>query len=408
MISESPATMKKFVLRLRTKNYYGTLTDHYEDIMGLTRNFQRIRAEMHDDRRASFEHAGTFGICMDPEIVSTLVTLICHHGSGVRELSLIDAQFNSGEIRMIFKNAPLLEKLIIYKVKSEESTEPEVVLESLKNIQINNSDSQIFSCFSAPKLRHLEFSSHRQEDPEFLINFLQSSDTLESLNLYSWNEMGTILDVQKFKFKLKKLRLQAEVFNEQVKTLIAFLKSQAASLEDLEILCVPRVVLKDIFLRLNNLKILKLSPKDLQTDQKFYDLLRPSSGLKELIFPPSFYKFKNDIAARGILENCPNIEVLFARHINQKSKLLPVVAINNPKLKKLTINSIEADLGPEVNFKFLTYLEVDFIFNLSVVRNFIAKNPTIEVLKARGSAKGVKKEDLVEMARESNVKLLMK
>lgn len=388
--------MNKFVLELDATSKgkaQKLLGEKLDEILGLNRRFQTLR----------------IGYTSETE---PLLRIIANHGSHLRKMQLWHVRLNCPEeFRQMLSFSPLLATLQIGDLRFDkmikETTwriEP-AKLPSLQNAKIGNSDTELFRCFTAAKLLSLELGEFTN-GLENLVGFLKSTDKLESLSVYDWAAMRTFQDDSRQQsFMLKKLSMGLDLEDQDAEGFINFLASQAASLESLEIRSVPREVLKMIFSHPGNLKILIFADDEIPDDEEFYENLKPIEGLKELNF--RFSANSNEISVKGILTCCPNIERLSAPQLEDVSELLPFIAINNPKLKRLAIKVIESELGSEWNFKFLTHLEVEIVEDLSLDMKFIANNPSIESFVANHvEPESMEFEDFDELLNQPNLKHL--
>lgn len=102
--------------------------------------------------------------------------------------------------------------------------------------------------------------------------------------------------------------------------------------------------------------------ESLPTDQDFY--LNLSKGIKEIYSDSSD---STEIALRGLLGNCPELEVLevfFSEHV---PNMLPFLSINNPKLKEFSLSHIGT--YPDLRFSTLKKLSLDTITEIQQCRD---------------------------------------
>lgn len=368
-----------------------------EVILELSRKFQKLHVNNLDafdleEKRAAVN-----------EKAKSLVKIISKHGSQIRELNLNFPVFNSiAEFREIMINLPLLEKVVVNGLQCMELSKKEIsdshpiLMTLLKSVSITNSNFEIFKCFTAPKMNHFELDSTDHE-LDGVKDFLKAVVGLESMDVSGWQ----LIESNPKELKLKKLRVGSKFCDKSEKVFLKFLKSQSASLEYLELPFISGDVLAEIFSQPGHLKTLVIGPSKLPIDEEFYKKLRTFRRLKEF----RLSNYRDDRIVKGILGNCPNVEILQLPFLFNPSELLPFITINNPKLKKLTIFDVRAEIGPEVQFKFLTHLQVESVRHLKFAVNLIENTPSIETLKLQHDG-FVNLGDLNELLNQPSLKHL--
>lgn len=384
MISTSPSTMKKFTLKLHHDfGSKGLWVDKFDEIINLDRNFQSI------DVNADESHAWN--------AVELFVELSSHHGSQIRRLILHKAEFkHSNDFCEILRNVPLLERLEISRTKftlSESENKfpiPSVALEHLKTIKVVYSSWIFFQYLMGTKITDLIVSTAqvRKFEREILINFLENSESLNFIEMdrEAFERIFESKFNNSFPFKLRKFQFFSYTFKSEVNQIddnfIKFLESQAGNIEDLAFEYSSREILETIFTKLRLLKRLKLNANALPIDKDFYDQLTPFENLKEIHADD---RIPNEDAARGMFGNCPNLETLKVDCDPHEiiSNILPFIAINNPKLKTLYIDTLKTQHDPEVRFKYLEVVHVFFFKKIRYLLSFLKHNSTVHTLKVK-------------------------
>lgn len=355
--------------------------ENLEEILSINRKFQTILIALDEFNLPK---------AVEKE-AKAILQVMSRHGSQVRLLDLSNVHLDCpDDFGVIVRSVPLLEKLKVLDLsfaKSEhEANIAPVLLKCLRSVRISEkSDSTIFKYFTAPHITSLDLLGSFSNDFAHTMKFLKSGHHLESMELGKFAFLKFFHTESKISdLKLKKMSLLTSIFAEVVSTQVGenldeFLKSQATTLEYLQLDWASREVLKTIFTRLKQLKILHADLQFLPADKEFYEALKPMASLEEIY---SEYEFPNEVAAEGILGNCPNLAFLTVPNDMKATALLPFIAVNNPKLKKLSIHSMTAQMEPEVKFHSLSELSVFFVDNLTFVTAFIANNPSIETLNA--------------------------
>lgn len=386
IIRLSASTMNKFTLKLYHKSEKVLWVDKFDEIMSLKRNFQSIDVNCDDSRAWN--------------AIELFIELTAHHGSQIRSLTLHKADFkHSKDFCTILKNVPMLEHLEISRTKfslpeSEKNNKVRSVpLKHLKSIKVVYSSWVLFKYFMGSKITQefslvLSTAQVRKSERENLVSFLEISNTLKSFEMdrEAYERIFEFDFTRSFPFNLKKFKFFSYTFKSEVnqvdENFINFLASQASSLEELSLEFSSREILQTIFTRLEKLTKLTLNSNSLPTDKEFYDQLIPLENLKEIYADD---RIPNEIAAMGLLGNCPNLEVLKVDCDPHEviSNILPFIAVENPKLRIMHIDTLKVHHNPEVEFKYLEALHVFFFKNSRYLLAFLRNNPTVKTLKVK-------------------------
>lgn len=335
--------------------------------------------------------------------VEMFVDITLHHGSHVRVLILHKADFhNPKDFCDILRNVRLLEELEVsrtsfdlseddddFEVEAAYNVRP-VKLKHLKIIKVVYSSWKLFQYLIGSQITTLLASTAqvRKSERESLISFLEASQKLEYIEIdrEGFERIFTTSFSRDFPFKLKNFKFFSYTFKSEVNQVdanfIAFLESQASSLEELTFEYSSREILQTIFTKLKNLRKLKLNSNSLPTDKEFYDQLEPFEYLKEF---DADDRIQNETAAMGILRNLPNLEILRVECDPNDviSEILPFIAYNNPDLRTLQIDSLKANHAIDVKFEYLEEFHVFLFKDADILLSFIRNNPTITTLKVK-------------------------
>lgn len=397
IISLSPSTMKKFTLKLSNHNVHGensVWVNHFEEIMSLERKFQSMSVHLHS---AHYKQS-----------VDLLVQASSRYGCQIRSLTLYDSEFEAlKDFAELMKSFPLLEDLALIKTTLKPPSQKDilqiepVVLKELRSLNFNSSNWAFFQCIIGSQITKLS-ACHKMNiitDRDCFIRFLEASKKLEAIDIDSrvYVRLFEFPFRQSFPFKLSSFKFHwhfpsTDVGDADI-NFDKFLLNHASSLEDLQLNYVSPDQLRTIFSKLGKLLKLRINATSLPSDKDFYEQLSPLKNLKELI---AHDKIPNEIAARGVLGNCPNLERLFMIHDPDYliSSLLPFIAIYNPNLKALSIETLKTTV--DAKFKFLKHLHVDVLVNLNFLTEFFKLNPTIDTFSFRWINMQESYEEIIE------------
>lgn len=394
--------MDKFKLQLWNNDGYFHVphrlwTEEIVEILSLERKFVTIDVTL-DDTHAQ-------------NTSELFVRIVEKCGSQVRKLILQDADFkDSSTLHKILMSMPLLEEMDIAELRCANALKHElpVTFYRLKTLKISNVDWRLFQYLKAPNITSFEVDDTEMNTSdssiEFLASFLKSSRDIESLGIEE-NIIDKIFSskaIKSFPLKLKKIEFQNNDQSDQ--HFSRFLASQASSLEELEIQFGSREIYEVIFKEMKCLKTLRMNMDTLPTDKEFYDKLRPVESLKEIF---SNFGFSDEVSAKGILGNCPNLEVLNVTMDGNGFDLLSFIAINNPKITTLSIKTLKDHTTPEVKFKALKRLQLYEVKNVEFLLTFLRNNSTLETLSIWWIDEDVlQPKDLDVLMNESNLRHL--
>lgn len=334
------------------------------------------------------------------EKVKMLWEICSRHGSNIRIFYISHGEFNRPKDFVdILQCMPLLEKLNLQKMnfkfnENTQSIDQPVAMKHLKKLQVSMTGFD-FRLLLGSQPKTLSLINLQRNNVKFLYEFVKTLDKLESLTLSGGVAINMFLQAKSsdFHFKLNKLEIDSsrsiETGNETYIT--NFLTSQASSLEELSIRDVSSEVVKEILQSLKLLQILTIhfrsvmeQPDSLTSDKSFYDSLQPLTNLREFFIHGSF---KDEIAAKGFLQNCPSLVKLVSTQCSGISKIISFIAANNPKIQHLDVYRLMTEIRPDVKFNFLKDLHLTISESeIDNVTTFIKNNPTIERLVIRRSS----------------------
>lgn len=391
LISSSPATMKKLgnlVLKTHFDGSCHTTThwvDKFDDLIEFKRHYHTLKVTLID-------HA-------DGDAAKLFLELIKRIGFSIKKLILRDGSFSSlDEFRGILQQVPSVETLKLHNLSVDEEINSfeSVSLENLLTLEMNECDLVLLQCVTADQINSLSVNSLNSDSiqRETFIDFLKSSGKLQSLNInvdvyvdLFQSELNVV-----FPFRLKKFRISSSglftLFNLEVSleeldiNYGSFLRSQASSLEELDLYFSRGEIVEIIFMQLKALKKLTIIPSAFPSEKAFYEQLKPSESLKDIRI---LRDFPGIAGVEGFFGNCPNLEILIvdiSDHSQFIFSMIPFVNNFNPKLKALTVRPQFVQQLSAAKFVSLTSFHVEYIHqkDFDIFIRFVKNNPTIEIL----------------------------
>lgn len=275
--------MKIFNLRLDS-TYNSSLRvfipwdEKYDEIMKLERSYQSIYISWN----VPWE---------------TALKVIEKFGPQIRKLSIDNGKFLKANVfQEVLKCMPLLEELEVkqteFNLEDIEAIYP-AQLKMLKSLKITFGTSwSIFRYLVGAQPKYLEISPMKRiqsdADTRFLMTLLKATKRLESLicgeafihNVFKHD--GSRF----FSFQLKSLEIfyKADTIDSEgtVARFCKFLKSNASSLENLDMWNSSEKIFEAAFNYCKKLKKLNLNTANIPTNKEFYDKLTPLENLLEL------------------------------------------------------------------------------------------------------------------------------
>lgn len=385
--------MNKFTLHLRDSNKASgaKFVDICRDIMKLDRAYQSMHVSL---RHSSDEQSA----------INSFIELTARHGAQVRNLSLHAIEFrNVDDLYEILSHLPLLEEFDVKDVKLNLSFDEllqikPVILNNLRSLCLCADWNVLRYLIGATSIKSFEVLDSEEktvEEISVLVSFLTAAKSLESLRIEERspkyeNSLLKIFQADlSVDFKLTTFHCFLHLsdanncaMKKNFTKFAHFIKSQASSIEFLDINFATQEVYSVVLTHLNHLKKLKLHATCLPTDEHFYDELKPIWGLRDLRICENF---PNEAAFEGVFGNLPNLESLYVTSNEWTSKCITFLAANNKKLEVLKIDWIEVQLDPGDLFEFkhlkLFYLTV--IRDFQVLLLFLRNNPSIETFGVR-------------------------
>lgn len=305
-------------------------TDKVDEILSLQRNYKSIEVNLEDKRaiRLFMKVVEVHGI--------HIKLLDLYHGHFMDEQYLID----------ILRNVPQLETMICSLISCskiichDQGENKQIAMAKLKNLQLNYCSWSLLDFLIGP-VKSLEVIGGQMNDVKPLLKFLMRSK-IESLVLdgTSFQKIFSSKISKILPLKLKKFTFVTSKLNKKLEeNFIAFLEKQDLLLElNVENFITPSIYLA-IFTKLKVLRKFKFDANSLPLKKSFYDEIKPITSIKELEID---YQFPGEIAAQGLLGNCPSLEILKVTNdkIITTKEMLEFVNINNRNLKHLSVNNI--------------------------------------------------------------------
>ena len=368
--------MKK--LRLKVSNigfnsYSSSWDEKVEEVLSLERKFQAIDVAM-------------FSVEMQ-NAAKSLEKIIARHGSQIREMVIRDVTLNNhDELSRLLEDVPLLEELEIIDLRFKtpgklEEIKP-TVFRQLQTLNVQNSSWAIFQHLIGSQISSLRTTRSvcGLAEGNYIKNFLEASEKLESIELDKFAFMMLFRDPLQFKnnFKLKKFKYFCfQLGQEEDENFNAFLISQSSSIEELILNNASLNVVETILSKMNNLKMLRISSGSLPNEKEFLSSFKPLKNLKDI---EAHDEFLHQGALKGLLQTCPNLETFKAVHDESGiiSDSMQFFAAYTPKLKSLTISSLQLGEDPLLKLPNLKNLHVKNIPNMDNILTLLKNNPTIE------------------------------
>lgn len=381
IISNELGLMKKFILRLSGDLAYWN--ENIEEILQLKRKFGSLHVTLEE--------------C---DIGGWMTRVSLCHGSTISQLTLQNVYFEDAhDFSNVLSCMPMLEQLEANTLRLQSGSSDSlsdiqpVRLQKLKSMSLDITEGSLifFLCLSAPNIQSLSIKTKafrrwqlREEGREAFVKFLKSSPNLKALSITENIGKKSILQSENFPFKLKEFKFISRPFRFKKdiggddEHLAKFLKAQAATLEGLVYMMTYSIAKNDFIFNIAFKKLLKLKlwAPLMSESEEFYAKLRPLDTLTKLEI---VFDFPNDIAAKGILEICPNIEVLHAIDDTIVPGILSFIAVNNHKLGELRIKTLSS-CG---DFENLKIVQADCVSNIETFRSFLEFNPSIETFRTR-------------------------
>lgn len=379
--------MKTFTLKLSN----GTVeecswNEKFEEIVNLKRKYQAIDVDLSEARRNNNSQDRT------DKLLNILSVRGCHITSfDINFAGLTNIQV---ALKMLIK-MPSLKSMNMLELKLEDSEQIilPVTLKHLESLETTQDNLIWLRYISALQLVSLNIHCSDTHNSSDIITFLKALPKLKLLGLGE-NAFTRVFQIDcKFPFKLEKFKVLDFEFgfelNKKTEDIFCdFLTSQASSLRELEIECkLSDRVHEIIFTQLCSLKRIQTVACILPDELIFYEKLRPIVSLNEIF---SEYGFTNRIAAKGILINAPSLKKL---DVPMESDLLEFIAINNPMLVHLTLQSINFHLPMEVRFEFiesLTLMKPEFL------TSFLEKHQTIKCVRINDFNESILKDEVLD------------
>ncbi|CAO1423972.1 unnamed protein product [Diamesa serratosioi] len=307
-----------------------------------------------------------------PETMEDILCIV-EHGSNMREIRLVNCNFNNPILlQLIFQSMPLLEKIHLNGVNIENYIEiTPISFEHLVKLDIIESNLKVMHYFMGidTKIKHLSLNLNRKKPCEEIIhvwNFLSTQNKLQEFtslgNGFVFND-SSMEELEVNSLKLKKLTFRRTMKHEMLKNfgdqsvlnednVLSFMETQARSVEQLSLYRKFSIQIYEfIFLNFTNLKTIHihmgLFP---EIDQTFRFKCDPLRGVKEMIL---FGNLKYEVS-KLIFRIFPNVENLAldnSKPVDNSIMLLITKMI-------LYLKTLHVSTGSDCMFQNCRYLEL--------------------------------------------------
>lgn len=358
--------METFKLSLRNRKGF-EWQSRTDEILGLKRRYQRLEGDLR---------------CEGAVVKFRKVAQ--QHGSHVRVLKTISG-FSSADLTGILESIPLVESLTFTSAQLTTIDEAKVrpaALRQLNHLQLNFSSWKLFDYLDGSQISSLKIVQGIKADAKSLTSFLTKTKHLQTLDMDAmpFEAAFDTAQSEKFPFKLRKLKIttflkaSSNVIEQNFNN---FLRRQE-TLREVELrMHTSEQIMRTVLERFDRLESLKLYASSLPSEGDFYALVKPLKSLRQL---EVFGEFTNNIAAAGIIGMCPNLEVLDALRVKTIPSLLPVVVAKNPKIKSLSIATVDCHFKSDSSFERLKIFRIHEITDEEALTSFITKHRSIEIL----------------------------
>lgn len=303
-----------------------------------------------------------------------------------KSLTFIESCYSSFDAQLFMNILVSIIKLETVVIKSSLFQSIDVVnvlhLKDLKHVKVSNCDLKVLKLFSTSQIKSLETDTFGKE--ECLKDFLSTQSKLEELKIETQrsefsNFFLNEFPLQQRPFELKRLTIRCssdrKVTRQVGEVFMNFLNVHGCSLEELELTGIMSTEIYEfIFTQLKSLKKLSVDVRNLPCGKEFYEHLRPSSNIKELILRE---KFINENVFESVLRCFSEVEFLEIHFVSDR--ILKLIGNKIKKLQSLTINKFSFSYAPlRLIFPCLKEIHVGEVRSISNWNLFLKNNPSIE------------------------------
>lgn len=327
-----------------------------------------------------------------------MIEIFTRLGAWVEELFLFDCVFDDSKIFIEWlQTMPKLRKCIMLETStlnlfddpSEEENLPK--FEKLETIEMVKSEYRLLEYFTTAQvktLKILDSCDGSLAGLQGLKKFLTTQKSLKTLALRSITADESQLFKQpllpeRIPFKLQKLSLLGFKLRTEPNdhnNLKQFLQVHARSIEELEIgRFFPDFIFEFIFSRFKKLKTLKVSTKGIPINDEVYERLDVNTSVTKLIIEDETQE--NNEPLENFLVHLPNIEsLLISEEFDVET--MQFIARHCEKLRHLVIGEMKKAYE-EISFPLLEKLHIDYVFDRINWARFTQANPKIKDLSIK-------------------------
>ncbi|CAO1427053.1 unnamed protein product [Diamesa hyperborea] len=311
------------------------------------------------------------------------ISHILEHGADVRELRIVDCNFDDPiYLKLIFESMPLLEKIHLngILIKSDIEITP-IYFQKLLKLEIIESSTKVMHFFTGAesKITHFSLNLKREDQLEHLIpvlKFLSKQTKLQDFsslgNGFAYNNVE---EFEKCQYGLKKLSFRRTIKHRMLEcyfptdlneiNMLDFLKTQAESVEQLTLFKTFSIpIYKCIFMNFINLKSIHFQ-MDVFPVENTAPIFRcsPIHSVKDLVISGNL----NYDACKGIFSVFPNVQKLVVDNSSPvDSSVMLLMSTMLLKVDSLHLSKVDDSMfEKECKFDALKTLQIHQIKNLS-------------------------------------------
>lgn len=310
-------------------------------------------------------------------------------------------------VRKVLSRMPMLEDASLMLNHVDLFKKPRhwpLKLDKLKRIRFFPKSSNALTLFNPKKIVEVRIEESPIDDNiEKVVGFLQRTINLNILRVSKFTFNAIFEHEQNFSFRLRFVDMLYH--NTQVAAVVnenfaKFLRSQTLSLKVLDLSGLEGLsdaVHRTIFSQMKGLEKLTLEGSSLPNKKQFYETLKPNEKLKSL---KVLKNFSSDDAAKGILENLPELEKLDLEF--SISSKINTIARHMPKLKSLSYSTVLRPCAKDLKFKSLTSFSVLYIVDVHNWLSIIHSSSNIKRLCVSWVDQDIAEEIVELLIRNSN------
>lgn len=297
--------------------------------------------------------------------------LLQKHGSKLRFFKYFNADVPS--VKKLFECTPLLETLELQDVISTPTNKDESLpislpkLKHLKYFSLEPSKNFLALIVGMKALKSFNVNVVRAEDRDMVIKFLMKHPGLETLTIGNRmdNNFFTENDVSDFKFKLRKLDIEACLTKPTVtqESFSGFMQLHESTLTNLTITGeISTDFYEIVFKQFSNLTDLELNVTSLPNEKSFYFCcISPLTSVKRLKLQGRFKKHETANWFFSLFPAVKELDVKELRTVKWFPSFLKKIAKYQQNLEHLAIRNFYEGTPKDQQFKVLKSIDVDRI-----------------------------------------------